>query len=121
MCVCVRLQCYWFSVEFGLCEQDGERKAYGAGLLSSFGELEYAMGTTPKVLPFDPFVAAEQEYPITTYQPTYFQAQRYGGTLTNSAGHVAIFTRIQLVPGMPCAHVCACVRVCVCVFGSGQL
>ncbi|KAG5181525.1 simliar to phenylalanine-4-hydroxylase [Tribonema minus] len=59
---------YWFSVEFGLCRQQGELKAYGAGLLSSFGELE------PEYLPWEPAVAAKTEFPITCYQLRYFVA-----------------------------------------------
>jgi len=79
-------RCYWFSVEFGLCKEDGTSKAYGAGLLSSFGELEYACspshpgpeetnGAPPEIKNWDPSIAAAQEFPITTYQPTYFLAE----------------------------------------------
>ena len=78
-------RCYWHSVEFGLCkEEDGTHKAYGAGLLSSFGELEHACKEhdpdnnedveRPEIKPWDPAVAAMQDFPITTYQPVYFLA-----------------------------------------------
>lgn len=69
--------CYWFTIEFGLCKQDGQVKAYGAGLLSSFGELEYSMSDKPQILPFDPAVTGNQKYPITEYQPVYFLAESF--------------------------------------------
>jgi phenylalanine-4-hydroxylase len=78
-------RCYWFSVEFGLLREYGELKAYGAGLLSSFGELEYACtaerpaaeddGERPALAPWQPAKAAVQAFPITEYQPRYFVAE----------------------------------------------
>uniref|UniRef100_A0A0B6ZBR0 phenylalanine 4-monooxygenase n=1 Tax=Arion vulgaris TaxID=1028688 RepID=A0A0B6ZBR0_9EUPU len=68
---------YWFTVEFGLCRQDGQLKAFGAGLLSSFGELEYCLTDKPEVRPFNPVQACEQEYPITCFQPLYLVADSF--------------------------------------------
>lgn len=74
-------RCYWFSVEFGLVRERGALKAYGAGLLSSFGELEYACtaerpesGAGPELLPWEPNQAARRAFPITEYQDVYFVA-----------------------------------------------
>ncbi|CAH0772606.1 unnamed protein product [Bemisia tabaci] len=69
--------CYWFTVEFGLCRQEGQLKAYGAGLLSSFGELQYCLSDQPELKPFEPDVTGLQKYPITNYQPLYFVAESF--------------------------------------------
>lgn len=69
--------CYWFTVEYGMCRQGGELKAYGAGLLSSFGELEYCLTDKPEIRPFDPAKTALQKYPITSYQPVYFVSDSF--------------------------------------------
>lgn len=69
--------CYWFTVEFGLCRQEGELKAFGAGLLSSFGELQYCLSDKPEVRTFEPAKTAEQKYPITEYQPIYYVADSF--------------------------------------------
>ena len=71
------LQCYWFTVEFGLCRQKGELKAYGAGLLSSFGELEYCLSDKPEIREFDPTKTGVTEYPITQYQPVYYVTESF--------------------------------------------
>jgi phenylalanine-4-hydroxylase len=34
-------QVYWYTVEFGVVREGGEIKAFGAGVLSSFGELAH--------------------------------------------------------------------------------
>ncbi|KAF7729852.1 hypothetical protein EC973_003586 [Apophysomyces ossiformis] len=68
---------FWFTVEFGLCRQDGEIRAFGAGLLSSFGELEYCLSDKPELRPFEPAKTAIQKYPITEFQPVYFVAESF--------------------------------------------
>jgi len=69
--------CYWFTIEYGLCRQNGQLKAYGAGLLSSFGELEYCLSDKPQLMPFDPPKTSLQTYPISEYQPVYFVAESF--------------------------------------------
>lgn len=64
---------YWFTVEYGVVRQEGELRAYGAGLLSSFGELEHALSGAVEVCPFDPWEAAGTRYPITTFQPLLWE------------------------------------------------
>ncbi|XP_033628820.1 tryptophan 5-hydroxylase 1-like [Asterias rubens] len=69
--------CYFFTIEFGLCKQQGMLKVYGAGLLSSIGELQHAMSADAKTLPFTPIEATKQECRITTYQDAYFVSESF--------------------------------------------
>lgn len=42
----------WFSTEFGLIREDGGVRAFGAGLISSTGEMEHVMSGRTSVQPF---------------------------------------------------------------------
>ncbi|KAI6230384.1 BH4-AAA-HYDROXYL-2 domain-containing protein [Aphelenchoides fujianensis] len=93
---------YFFSIEFGLCSGSGDPtaarkslaapdyKIYGAGLLSSAGELQHAVEGAPQILRFDPDRVVQQECLITTFQQAYFytrnfeEAQQKLRTFTNS-------------------------------------
>lgn len=69
--------CYFFTVEFGLCKQEGKLKVYGAGLLSSISELKHSLSGNAKVKPFDPMVTSTQECIITTFQDVYFYSDSF--------------------------------------------
>ncbi|XP_038612280.1 tryptophan 5-hydroxylase 2 [Tachyglossus aculeatus] len=69
--------CYFFTIEFGLCKQEGQLRAYGAGLLSSIGELKHALSDKACVKTFDPKTTCLQECLITTFQEAYFVSESF--------------------------------------------
>ncbi len=62
---------YWYTLEFGVVEEGGQRKVYGAGLLSSFGELQ-RFDCAARLRAFDLEVMA-----ATPYDPTHYQEVLY--------------------------------------------
>lgn len=66
---------FWFTLEFGVVWEEGELKAYGAGLLSSFGEIDEFHQA--EIRPFDIPEMGTLEYDITRYQPVLFAAESF--------------------------------------------
>ncbi|KAK2187876.1 hypothetical protein NP493_152g03009 [Ridgeia piscesae] len=64
--------CYFFTVEFGLCKQNGALKVYGAGLLSSAAELKHVLSEKAVIKRFEPEITSTTECMITTFQNEYF-------------------------------------------------
>ena len=68
---------YWFTVEFGLTEEEGDVKAYGAGLLSSYGELEHAFSDEVERRPFDLEEVISHDYTYSDMQPVLYVVPSY--------------------------------------------
>ncbi|MDQ6524542.1 phenylalanine 4-monooxygenase [Nocardioides sp. LHD-245] len=66
---------FWFTLEFGVLWEAGELKAYGAGILSSPGEIEAFRGMT--IRPLEIATMGTQLYDITDYQDVLYVAESF--------------------------------------------
>jgi phenylalanine-4-hydroxylase len=66
---------FWFTLEFGVVWEDGELRTYGAGLLSSFGEIEKFREA--EIRAWDLRAMGHQDYDITHYQPVLYAAPSF--------------------------------------------
>src|SRR5205814_8915802 len=58
----------WFSIEFGLIEEEGATKIFGAGILSSTGEIPFSLSDDVKHRPF-----VTDDVIATDYDPSRMQ------------------------------------------------
>lgn len=68
---------YWYTLEFGVCRERGRLRAYGAGLLSSFGELG-EFERRAELRPFDLREMIATPYDPTDYQRVLYVAPHFG-------------------------------------------
>ena len=77
---------YWYTIEFGLTKSEDGVRAYGAGLLSSGGELGYSVQSDqPARRPFELMTIMSSDYQIDRYQDQYFVIDGFGQLLEETA------------------------------------
>ena len=70
---------YWYTVEFGLIDTKRGLRTYGAGILSSGGEISYCLESPdPNRIGFDLLRIMQTSYKIDTFQETYFVIRDFG-------------------------------------------
>ena len=91
---------YWYTIEFGLIREAGQLRAYGAGILSSSGELAYSVQSPePQRIPLQLERTMRTRYKIDTYQQTYFVIDSFEQLFEMTAADFApIYERLQGLP-----------------------
>jgi phenylalanine-4-hydroxylase len=91
---------YWYTVEFGLVRTGAGLRIYGAGILSSPGEVEYAVESRePRRIGFDLRRVMRTRYKIDTYQQTYFVIEDFAQLFRETApDFTPLYTEIAAQP-----------------------
>ena len=63
---------YWYTVEFGVVMEEEEVKAFGAGILSSYGELDHMKTGDRELAPLDPWAKQPKMSYKDGFQKKYF-------------------------------------------------
>ncbi len=93
---------YWYTIEFGLVQSEAGLRAYGAGLLSSGGEIDYCLRSPqPRRIPFELERVMRTLYKIDTYQETYFVIRDFRQLLEDTQVDFApIYARLTAMPAL---------------------
>ena len=94
---------YWYTIEFGLIRQPDGIRAYGAGILSSGGELQYSVRSPrPQRLPLDIERVMQTRYKIDSYQQTYFVIESFQELFDRTGpDFTPIYRRVKGLPELP--------------------
>jgi phenylalanine-4-hydroxylase len=93
---------YWYTIEFGLIRTPVGMRAYGAGLISSGGELAHCVDDPrPKRLAFDLESALRTDYLIDRYQSTYFVIDSFAQLMREtSPDFTPVYERLRALPAL---------------------
>ncbi len=91
---------YWYTIEFGLIKTNLGVRAYGAGLLSSGGELAYCVSDpTPRRIDFDLERVLRTDYLIDRYQSSYFMIDSFAQLMRDTApDFTPIYAKLRDLP-----------------------
>jgi phenylalanine-4-hydroxylase len=91
---------YWYTVEFGLMATPRGLRAYGAGILSSAGELDYSVSSRePQRVAFDLKRLMRTRYKIDTYQANYFVIDSFDQLFeATAADFTSVYRDVRALP-----------------------
>jgi len=104
---------YWYTVEFGLIRTAQGLRIYGAGILSSPSEIDYALSSPePPRIAFDLRRVMRTRYKIDTFQAAYFVIDDFAQLFRETApDFTPIYTEVTALPTIPPGEVLAGERV----------
>ncbi len=91
---------YWYTVEFGLMTTPKGLRIYGAGILSSGGEVVHSIESPqPRRVRFDLERLLRTEYNIDRYQDVYFVIEGFAQLIADTApDFTPVYERVRTLP-----------------------